>query len=108
MLKADLVEAVAKRFELPRARAQSLVDDLFGADGAIAEELARGGTVQISGFGSFETRERAPRRGRDPKTGAPIALAGSTVAAFRPGAALRDAVARGARDRRGPRDRPER
>ena len=61
MNRQDLIAAVAKRASLTRARATELVDLIFGDDGVIAGELRRGGKVQISGFGTFETRERKAR-----------------------------------------------
>ena len=58
----------------------------------IAEALARGETVSIAGFGTFATRSRAARQGRNPATGESIAIAASTAPSFKAGKALRDAV----------------
>ncbi|HEU4588230.1 MAG TPA: HU family DNA-binding protein [Gemmatimonadales bacterium] len=92
MTKPELISALADRLALPKAQAADIVDALFGPDGIIAEQLTRGERVQIAGFGNFETRQRAPRRGRDPRTGQEIAIEGSVAPAFRPGTALKELV----------------
>lgn len=92
MNRQDLVAALAKRASLSRARATELVDLIFGEEGLIAAELRRGGKVQISGFGQFETRSRAARKGRNPATNEPITLKATTVPAFRPGKTLKEMV----------------
>ncbi|HEU5171808.1 MAG TPA: HU family DNA-binding protein [Gemmatimonadales bacterium] len=94
MTKQELVEAVARRLTLPRARAAEVVDALFSADGIIAGELRRGGRVQIAGFGNFEVRRRAARRGRHPRTGKDITIRASIAPAFRAGKALKELVGR--------------
>ena len=94
MNRQDLIAAVAKRASLTRARATELVDLIFGDEGVIASELRRGGKVQISGFGQFETRARAARKGRNPATNEPIALKATTVPAFRPGKTLKELVSK--------------
>ncbi|MGH7518895.1 MAG: HU family DNA-binding protein [Gemmatimonadales bacterium] len=91
--KQQVAEAVARRLSVPKARAAEIVDCLFGAEGVIAGELRKGGRVQIAGFGQFELRRRAGRKGRDPRTGKDIAIKPSTVAAFRPGSVLKQVVA---------------
>jgi len=92
--KQQVAEAVARRLGVPKGRATEIVDCLFGPDGVIAGELKKGGRVQIAGFGQFELRRRAGRRGRDPRTGKTIAIGPSTVAAFKPGSVLKQLVAR--------------
>ena len=93
MTKQEVVQALAGRLEVSRAQAGAIVDAVFAADGIIAGELKKGGRVQIAGFGNFETRKRAGRRGRDPRTGTDIAIKASVVPAFRPSQALKDLVA---------------
>ena len=61
---------------------------------AITEALAAGDKVQLVGFGSFEIRARAARIGRNPKTKEEIKIPASKVPAFKPGKALKDAVAK--------------
>ena len=92
--KQQVAQAVAKRLGLPKGRAAEIVACLFGADGVIAGELKRGGRVQIAGFGQFELRPRAGRKGRDPRTGKVITIEPSTIAAFRPGSVLKQLVAK--------------
>ena len=58
----------------------------------VTEFLAKGEKVQLIGFGNFEVRERAARKGRNPQTGKEIEIAASKVPAFKPGKALKDAV----------------
>jgi DNA-binding protein HU-beta len=94
LTKQEMVQALAQRLELSRAQAAAAVDALFARDGIIAAELKKGGQVRIAGFGNFEIRKRAGRRGRDPRTGGEIAIKASTVPAFRPGQARKDLVAR--------------
>lgn len=92
MTKPQLIAALATRLELTKARAAAIVDALFGAKGIIAGELARGGKVQIAGFGHFEVRRRAARDVRNPRTGTSLRIAESRLPAFRAGSALRGAV----------------
>lgn len=94
MNKQDLVAAVAKQLSVTRAKATEIADLFFSPDGVITSELRRGGKVVISGFGSFETRTRAAREWRDPRTGKTRTIKGSTVPAFRASRALRDLVNR--------------
>ena len=94
MKKSELVAAAAKRLGTSKARASEIVDAFFGAEGIVAGELRKGNTVQISGFGSFESRQRGARNGRDPKTGKSISIRASVVPAFRPGSALKALVNR--------------
>lgn len=94
MKKSELVAATARRLGLSKAQAGKVVDAFFGTDGIVAGELRRGNSVQISGFGSFELRQRAARNGRDPKTGKTISIRPAVVPAFRPGSALKELVNR--------------
>ena len=94
MNKQELIGVVAKRLDVTRARAAEITDLFFAADGVIAGELKRGGRVAISGFGSFELRPRAPREGRNPRTGKAMNIRGSLSPAFRAGRALKDVVNR--------------
>ena len=94
MNKQALIGAVAKRLDVTRARAAEITELFFAADGVIATELKRGGKVAISGFGSFELRRRAPREGRNPRTGKAMSIHGSLSPAFRAGRALKDVVNR--------------
>jgi DNA-binding protein HU-beta len=91
--KSELTQKLADRTNLSKSDAQNAVDALFSADdGIIAEALKSGDKVQITGFGSFETRQREARTGRNPRTGKEIEIGPSTSAAFRAGKGLKDAV----------------
>ena len=58
----------------------------------VGDVLASGDKLQVSGFGTFETRTRAARTGHNPRTGEEIAIAAATLPAFKPGKALKDKV----------------
>jgi DNA-binding protein HU-beta len=87
-----MVQAVARVLETSRAKAARVVDLFFGNDGLIAAELRKGGKVQISGFGNFETRKRAARQVRNPRTGKAITIKASVAPVFRAGKGLKQAV----------------
>ena len=91
MNKAELINAAADKAGLSKKDTEAAVD---AAIKAITEALAAGDKVQLVGFGSFETRERAARVGRNPKTKEEIKIPASKVPAFKPGKALKDAVAK--------------
>ena len=90
MTKQELVTELSGRLTLSRSKALAVIDTLFGSTGILSGELKRGGRVQITGFGHFETKTRAARNGRDPRTGRTIAIKPSTAPVFRPGKPLRD------------------
>ncbi len=87
--KAELIEKVAEATGLTKKDATSSVDAVFAS---IQGFLSEGEKVQLIGFGNFEVRERAARKGRNPQTGEEIQIAASKVPAFKPGKALKDAV----------------
>ena len=89
MKKSDLTARVASEASLSKADADGAVNAMFSA---ISDALANGETVSIAGFGTFSTRARAARQGRNPRTGENIAIAASTVPAFKAGKAFRNAV----------------
>ena len=89
MNKTELINAVAEKSSLSKKDATSAVDAVFEA---ITDSLQSGDKVQLIGFGNFEVRERAARKGRNPQTGKEIEIAASKVPAFKPGKALKDAV----------------
>jgi DNA-binding protein HU-beta len=91
--KAELVSALQGATEMSRAESTRAIDALFGVEnGIIANALRNGDKVQITGFGSFETKKREARKGRNPRTGKEINIAASTSAAFRIGKRLKDAL----------------
>lgn len=89
MNKTELIASVAQKTELTKKDAEKAVKAVFDT---VAEELAAGGKVQVIGFGTFEVRERAARKGRNPQTGKEIKIAASKVPGFKAGKALKDAV----------------
>ena len=93
MNKSDLVDALSDATGMTKADAGAAVDALFGADGGIiAKALKAGNRVQITGFGTFETKHRKARTGRNPRTGQTIQIAASNTPSFRAGKGLKDAV----------------
>lgn len=93
MNKSEMVDAVAEKAGLTRAKAQQAVAALFDADeGAITQALKAGQQVTITGFGSFMTRARKERLGLNPRTGKKIKIAASKAVAFRPGKTLKEAI----------------
>ncbi|MFC4770460.1 HU family DNA-binding protein [Enterococcus hermanniensis] len=89
MNKQSLVEQVAEKTGLTKKDAASAVDALFNG---IQSSLQDGEKVQVIGFGNFEVRERAARKGRNPQTGEEITIAASKSPAFKAGKQLKDAV----------------
>ena len=89
MKKSDLSSHVANQTSLSKAQASGVVDAVFSA---IADALARDESVAIAGFGTFSTRTRGARQGRNPRTGETIAIAASRSPSFKAGRTLRDAV----------------
>lgn len=89
MTKMDLMETVAAKVGLTKADAGRAVDALLDA---ISAALAKGEKVTVTGFGTFEVRQRAARMGRNPQTGAPLHIAASKTPAFKAGKGLKDAV----------------
>ncbi|MDI6893927.1 MAG: HU family DNA-binding protein [Bacillota bacterium] len=89
MNKADLVAVVAQKTGMTKRDADKAVTATFEA---IHEALSRGGKVAVVGFGTFEVRNRAARKGRNPRTGEEIAIAPGRAPVFRPGKSLKEAV----------------
>ena len=89
MNKTDLINAVAEQADLTKKEAGLAVDAVFES---IQSSLSKGEKVQLIGFGNFEVRERAARKGRNPQSGEEIEIAASKVPAFKAGKALKDAV----------------
>jgi integration host factor subunit beta len=87
MTKAELVEEVARAAELNKRDAEVIVETVFNS---IISALQRGEKVELRGFGSFRTRQRGPRRGRNPKTGQPVDVPAKRVPYFKPGKELKE------------------
>ena len=89
MNKTDLFNAVSDKADLTKKEAGAAVDAVFES---IQGSLSKGEKVQLIGFGNFEVRERAARKGRNPQSGEEIEIPASKVPAFKAGKALKDAV----------------
>jgi DNA-binding protein HU-beta len=89
MTKADLIEAMATKIDLPKTTAERAVNLIF--DDIIAA-LKTNDKVNISGFGTFTVSQRKARQGRNPKTGETIEIQASRAAKFKPGKVLKDSL----------------
>jgi len=89
MTKADLVDKVTALGDLTRRDGEVIVDTLFEA---VIGALKGGDKIEIRGFGSFRTRQRNARTGRNPKTGAKVDVPAKRVPFFKPSKELRDSV----------------
>ena len=93
MNKSDLVDALSDATGMTKADASRAVEALFSPDGGVISRALRGGKrVQITGFGTFESKHRKARQGRNPRTGQTIQIAASNMPAFRAGKGLKDAI----------------
>lgn len=89
MNKMDLVNALADKTGMTKKDAGDALDTILDA---IVDALKKGEKVTVTGFGTFEVRERSERTGRNPQTGEEITIPARKVAAFRAGKALKEAV----------------
>ncbi|MFC6632052.1 integration host factor subunit beta [Microbulbifer taiwanensis] len=96
MTKSELIERIALRLDqLPVKDVELAVKVMLDT---MSDVLSQGERIEIRGFGSFSLHYRAPRTGRNPKTGDAVALSGKYVPHFKPGKELRDRVNRSMRD----------
>lgn len=96
MNKTELAQKLASKTDLTQAKANEVVDALFSTkpgEGVIAVELDAGRRVSVSGFGTFETRHRGAREGRNPATGETIQIEAKKYPAFKAAKGLKDRVA---------------
>jgi integration host factor subunit beta len=89
MTKADLIEEVSRLAELTRKDSEVVVESIFDS---IVRSLHAGDKIEIRGFGSFRTRQRKPRVGRNPKTGDRVEVPAKTIPFFKPSKELKDLV----------------
>jgi len=89
MNKSDLITAIAEHANLTKADAGRAVDGIIKS---IETALKAGDSVALVGFGSFEVKERAERKGRNPQTGEEITIAAARLPSFKAGKSLKDAV----------------
>lgn len=89
LTKADLIEEVLNVTELPRKESETIVETIFDS---IIAALQKGEKIEIRGFGSFRTRERRGRVGRNPKTGEKVDVPAKKIPYFKPSKELKDFV----------------
>src|ERR1700677_5399764 len=89
LTKADLIEEVLKVTDLPRKESEAIVETIFDS---IIQALQTGDKIEIRGFGSFRTRQRRGRVGRNPKTGAKVDVPPKRIPFFKPSKELKDFV----------------
>ncbi len=89
MNKTELVAAMAEQADMTKKDAEKA---LTAFTEVVTKELAKGGKIQLVGFGTFEVSERAAREGRNPQTGATMKIAAAKAPKFKAGKALKDEV----------------
>ena len=89
LTKADLIEEVLNITELPRKESETIVETIFDS---IILAIQKGEKIEIRGFGSFRTRERRGRVGRNPKTGEKVEVPAKRIPFFKPSKELKDFV----------------
>ena len=89
MNKADLIEEVSRAVEMNRKESEGIVDAIFNS---IVRSLRNADKIEIRGFGSFRTRQRQARIGRNPKTGTRVEVPAKKIPYFKPSGELKDVV----------------
>ena len=92
MTKADLIDEVSRLAELTRKDSEVIVETIFDS---VVRSLRAGDKIEIRGFGSFRTRQRKPRVGRNPKTGERVEVPAKKIPFFKPSKELKDLVNEG-------------
>lgn len=87
LTKADMVEHLMNKLSLTKQEARKLVDDFFNE---IAQNLANGREVKLSGFGNFYLNDKSARPGRNPKTGEAVEISAGRVVSFKAGQKFRN------------------
>ncbi|HUU37984.1 MAG TPA: HU family DNA-binding protein [Candidatus Desulfaltia sp.] len=86
MIKADLINKIAREMDIPKQEAEEGVNIFFQS---IKETILRGEEIEIRGFGSFRFRKRTSRAGRNPRTGEPVKVPPKKVLYFKPSKLLK-------------------
>jgi len=89
MTKAGLIDEVSHLAELTRKDSEVIVETIFDS---VVRSLRAGDKIEIRGFGSFRTRQRKPRMGRNPKTGEKVEVPAKKIPFFKPSKELKDLV----------------
>src|SRR5215475_5374388 len=92
MTKADLIDEVSRLAELTRKDSEVIVETIFDS---VVRSLRAGDKIEIRGFGSFRTRQRRPRVGRNPKTGERVEVPAKKIPFFKPSKELKDVINHG-------------
>lgn len=90
MNKNELVTSIADRLDLPKKQVEDVLDAFTDT---VGDTLRRGERIALTGFGTFERRDRAARTAQNPQTGERMKVKAKKVPAFKPGQGLKDAVA---------------
>ncbi len=93
LTKAQLAELLYEQIGLNKRESKDMVDAFFDL---ISDSLVQGEDVKISGFGNFQIRTKAPRPGRNPRTGEPVAIEARRVVTFHASPKLKESVQGGA------------
>ncbi|MEW6182833.1 MAG: HU family DNA-binding protein [Bacillota bacterium] len=91
MNKSEMVASVAERANLTKKDAERAITAVFDS---ISDALSQGNKVQLVGFGTFEVRQRAARKGRNPQTKAEIQIPAAKVPVFKAGKSLKETVSK--------------
>jgi len=89
LTKADLIEEVSRVVDMTRKDSEVIVEAIFDS---IVRALRTGDKIEIRGYGSFRTRQRQPRVGRNPKTGTRVEVPSKRIPYFKPSKELKDLV----------------
>src|SRR4030081_2146294 len=89
MTKAELIDEVSRVIEMTRKDSEVIVESIFDS---VVRALRNGDKIEIRGFGSFRTRQRQPRIGRNPKTGTRVEVPAKRIPYFKPSKELKDVV----------------
>ena len=89
MTKTELISAVAEKTGVSKKDTEKTVNAVLDT---ISETLAKGDKIAFVGFGTFETRKRAAKTGKNPRTGETLSIPASTIPAFKAGKTLKEAV----------------
>jgi integration host factor subunit beta len=89
MTRADLIDDISRAVDLKRKDSEVIVESVFES---IVKSLRAGDKIEIRGFGSFRTRQRKARTGRNPKTGARVDVPAKKIPFFKPSKELKDII----------------
>lgn len=89
LTKSQLIELISHDSGLPKAETELILETTIER---ITESMIKGERIQLQGFGTFQSKKRAPRKGRNPQTGEPIDIPEKTVPVFKPGKQLKELV----------------